>query len=149
MTTSASSTAARKSATGVLGEHGNLEVAEPENGHLQIGRNSPDALFARLNDWVGRNMISAAAPFGRLVGDMSWAGRLMSPTPLPELVGEEIAVTSWLRQYPQVVLCLYDLELFGGDLIIPMVKAHPKVWMAGSLIENPYYLRSSENGFRH
>jgi hypothetical protein len=132
----------------LLGEHGNLELTEPENGHLRDGRYSPDDLFVRLDDWVERTLTSGAAPFGRIAGDMSWASRLMSPTLVAELVGEEIAVTSWLRQYPQVILCFYDLELFGGDLIIPMVKAHPKVWMAGTLVENPYYLRSSENGFR-
>lgn len=133
----------------LLGEHDNLQVTEPENGHLRNGRYSPDDLFVRLDDWVGRTLVSGAAPFGRTAGDMSWASQLMSPTLLPELIGEEIAVTSWLREYPLVVLCLYDLELFGGDLIIPMVKAHPKVWMAGTLVENPYYLRSAENGVRH
>ncbi|TQS43481.1 MEDS domain-containing protein [Cryptosporangium phraense] len=131
-----------------LGGRGNLEIGEPEDGHLRDGRYSPEDLFERLDDWVARTLSSGAAPFGRTAGDMSWASRLMSPGLVPELVGEEIAVTRWLRQYPLVVLCLYDLDLFGGELIIPMVKAHPKVWMAGTLVENPYYLRSTESVVR-
>lgn len=50
------------------------------------------------------------------------------------------------EDFPQVILCFYDLDLFGGDLIIPMIKSHPKVWMAGTLVENPYYLSTTENG---
>ena len=27
------------------------------------------------------------------------------------------------------VPCLYDLDRFDGDVIVPIVRAHPKVWM--------------------
>ena len=56
------------------------------------------------------------------------------------LVAEEVSVTEFVLRYPLICLCLYDLDLFGGDLIIPMIKAHPKAWIEGTLVENPYHL---------
>ncbi|MFJ5215086.1 MEDS domain-containing protein [Streptomyces sp. NPDC088354] len=76
----------------------------------------------------------------RIAADMSWAHPLVRPDFVRELVEHETRATSWLRACPQVGLCMYDLELFGGDLIIPMVKAHPRVWLGGMVVENPYYL---------
>jgi hypothetical protein len=31
--------------------------------------------------------------------------------------------------------------MFGGELVVPAIRVHPKVWLAGMMIENPYYLR--------
>ncbi|GAA3395678.1 hypothetical protein GCM10020369_69630 [Cryptosporangium minutisporangium] len=131
-----------------LGDWSHLEIVEPENGHLRDGRYAPAELLLMLDEWADRNLQANGSPpsapssFGRIAADMSWAQALMSPVLVDQLVGEEVEVTQWLCRYPQVALCLYDLELFGGDLIIPMVRAHPKVWMAGTLIENPYYLKT-------
>jgi hypothetical protein len=41
-----------------------------------------------------------------------------------------------------VTACLYDLDRFDGDVIVPIVRAHPKVWMNGVVLTNPYYLES-------
>ena len=38
----------------------------------------------------------------------------------------------------------YHLELFGGNLIFPVMKVHPKVLFSGILLENPYYLDPDE-----
>ncbi|MFD3454930.1 MEDS domain-containing protein [Streptomyces sp. NPDC058691] len=76
----------------------------------------------------------------RIAADMSWAYPLVRPGFVRELVRYEMRATSWLRARPQVGVCMYDLELFGGDLVIPMVKAHPRVWLGGMVVENPYYL---------
>lgn len=71
---------------------------------------------------------------------MSWAYPLVRPGFVRELVEYETRATSWLRPCPQVGVCMYDLEFFGGDLIVPMAKAHPRVWLSGMAVENPYYL---------
>jgi hypothetical protein len=126
---------------------GDLVLTEPENGHLRDGEFAPDALFATLDGWSRRKLVTGDHPFGRIVGDMSWAAPRLSPALIDALLAEEVAVTAWGQEFPQVVLCLYDLDMFGGDLIIPMIKAHPKVWLAGTLVENPYYLSSAENGY--
>ncbi|VVJ19585.1 Uncharacterised protein [Amycolatopsis camponoti] len=124
---------------------GDLVVTEPDDGHLRDGEFAPDELFAMLDGWSRRRFGTGDHPFGRIVGDMSWAAPRLSPALIDALLAEEVAITAWGEKFPQVVLCFYDLDLFGGDLIIPMIKAHPKVWMAGTLVENPYYLSPPKN----
>ncbi|HEY0449612.1 MEDS domain-containing protein [Actinophytocola sp.] len=135
----------KETAWSLLGDKGDLELTEPETGHLRDGRFAPAELLESLETWATRKHVSTGRPFGRIAGDMSWAAPILTPALIDELVAEEVSVTGWMRRYPQITVCLYDLDLFGGDLIIPMIKAHPKVWMAGALTENPYYLTPEIN----
>lgn len=41
--------------------------------------------------------------------------------------------------YKQVMLCLYDLEQFGGSLIFDLLRTHSRLLLGGLLLENPYY----------
>jgi hypothetical protein len=119
-----------------LAHAGDLMLTEPASGHLRDGEFAPDALFTMLDGWSRRKLGTGAHPFGPR----------LNATLIDALLAEEAAVTAWGEDFPQVVLCFYDLDLFGGDLIVPMIKAHPKVWMAGTLVENPYYFSSTEDG---
>ena len=49
-----------------------------------------------------------------------------------------------LPLYPQVALCLYDLEHFGASLIFNLLRTHPILLLGGLLLENPYYLSPDE-----
>ncbi len=46
--------------------------------------------------------------------------------------------------YKQVVLCLYDLNQFGGALIFNLLKTHPTLLLGGLLLENPYFRTPDE-----
>ncbi|WP_146060246.1 MEDS domain-containing protein [Amycolatopsis sp. CA-128772] len=129
-----------------LAQAGDLMLTEPGCGHLRDGEFAPDALFAMLDGWARGKLGTGARPFGRIVGDMSWAAPRLSAALIDALLAEEVAVTAWGQDFPQVVLCFYDLDLFDGDLIIPMIQRHPKVWLAGTLVENPYYHSAAGNG---
>jgi hypothetical protein len=50
----------------------------------------------------------------------------------------------YLPLFPQVVVCLYDIDRFGGGIIIDLLKTHPRVLVGEVLIENPYYLTPDE-----
>jgi hypothetical protein len=52
----------------------------------------------------------------------------------------ESEVNQFVPRYPVVVLCLYDLDRFGGDLLIDVMKTHPKVLMGSTVLENLYYV---------
>jgi hypothetical protein len=43
-----------------------------------------------------------------------------------------------------VVLCLYDLDRFSGEVVVNVVKTHPQVLVQGILVENPYYIGPDE-----
>ena len=61
-----------------------------------------------------------------------------------ELLHLEAEMRHFLPLYPQVMLCLYDLERFGAELISSMIKLHPKVLVSGMIVENPLYLTPDE-----
>ena len=46
--------------------------------------------------------------------------------------------------YRQVMLCLYDLEQFGGTLIFDLLTTHSRLLLGGLLLENPYYKTPAE-----
>jgi hypothetical protein len=45
---------------------------------------------------------------------------------------------------PQINMCLYDLNRCGGELILDVLKTHPKAMLGGMIIDNPYYLDPDE-----
>jgi hypothetical protein len=55
-------------------------------------------------------------------------------------VSYEARVVRWTRAYRQVGVCLYDMDLFGGDVIVAMIMSNPKVWIEGVIVENPYFV---------
>ena len=46
--------------------------------------------------------------------------------------------------YRQVMVCLYDLEQFGGTLIFDLLRTHSRLLLGGMLLENPYYKTPDE-----
>jgi hypothetical protein len=41
-------------------------------------------------------------------------------------------------------MCLYDLDRFGGQILVDILKTHPKVLMGSTVLENLYYLEPDE-----
>jgi hypothetical protein len=41
---------------------------------------------------------------------------------------------------------MYDLDHFGGGVVVPMIRAHLRVWLSGLVIENPYHLEALSGG---
>jgi hypothetical protein len=116
-----------------------LQLAEPEGFYLRDGVFQPAELVESLHEWSRTTFVEHGAALARVAADMSWAGPLVGPEFVDELVRYEMTATEWARTYPQIVVCLYDLDVFGGDVVIPIIKSHPKIWMSGALVENPYY----------
>jgi hypothetical protein len=73
---------------------------------------------------------------------MSWATPLVAPDFVADLTRYESRFNLWAHRHPQVTACLYDLDQFGGEVIVPIVKVHPKVWVDGLVVTNRYYLDS-------
>jgi hypothetical protein len=73
---------------------------------------------------------------------MTWALRQMPG--VEELVGYESRLNRFLPRYPQVILCLYELDQFSGEVLVDVLKTHPKVLLGGMVLDNPYYLEPDE-----
>ncbi|MBL1097300.1 MEDS domain-containing protein [Streptomyces coffeae] len=122
------------------GPSGRLQIQVPQDGYLEDGAFDGDRMLRQMADWSAEMFRGCDGAVARLAADMSWAGPLLRPAFTRGLIRYEMRVAPWLRSYPQVGVCMYDLDVFGGDLIIPLVKAHAKIWVGGRLVENPYHL---------
>lgn len=118
----------------------NLQIMDPKESYLRDGTFDAERTLDLLYAWSDSMLPAGNDAFARLAADMSWAHPLVQSAFIHDLVRYEVNATRWLRSYPQVGMCMYNMELFSGDLIIPLVKAHPKVWLNGMVVENPYHL---------
>jgi DcmR-like sensory protein len=64
--------------------------------------------------------------------------------PMEELLTLESELNHYLPLYPQVIVCLYDLERFGSGLVVDLLKTHPRVLLGTNVLENPYWLSPDE-----
>ena len=37
-------------------------------------------------------------------------------------------------------MCLYNLDLFDGETVMYVLKTHPRIFVNGMIITNPYYV---------
>jgi hypothetical protein len=119
-----------------------LEVLDSESTYLAEGGFLPGRM---LEFWEGKARQaprSNGTGFTRNIGDMSWAHR--SPSAVGELIRYESELNRIMSRFPQVNLCLYDLTRCSGDLIMDVLRTHPKTLLGGMIIDNPYYLGPDE-----
>jgi hypothetical protein len=105
-------------------------------------RTRPFTTGGILDFW--KETLSAAAaegnyPFWRLTGEMPWALHDL-PDEREEFFRYEAELNRFAPQYPQAIVCLYDLGHFGGGILLDLLRTHPKLVVSGQLLENPYYL---------
>jgi hypothetical protein len=63
---------------------------------------------------------------------------------MDELMTLESAMNRFLPLFPQVVVCLYDIDRFGSGIVVDLLKTHPRMLIGGMLVENPYYTSPEE-----
>lgn len=61
-----------------------------------------------------------------------------------ELLHLESEMKHYLALYPQMILCLYDIDRFGGEIVSELIKLHSKVLIGGMIVENPLHLTLDE-----
>lgn len=121
------------------GPHSRLQVHEPEDRYQCDDVLDSETILAELDEWSRREGTPC-----RIAGDMGWVERsLRRLGQLDALFQHEVNAGGWVNRRPVYALCFYDLDVFGGDVIIPMVKAHPQIWMTGVLVDNPYHQQAA------
>jgi hypothetical protein len=73
----------------------------------------------------------------------AWSRRDVLPD-MNELLMLESEMNRYLPLYPQVIVCLYDIDRFGGGALMNLVMTHPRMLVGGVVIENPYLLTPDE-----
>ncbi len=119
---------------------GLLDVTVPSETYLRTGAFEPDYMLQVIDDWSRTTFGEREGQFARVIADMSWALPLVSASFIGDLSDYEARATHWARSYPQTCVCMYDLDRFEGNVIMAVIKAHPKVLMSGLVVENPYFI---------
>jgi DNA-binding CsgD family transcriptional regulator len=73
---------------------------------------------------------------------MSWV--LPGPPGWDDLFRYESALNLAVEQMPAILICLYDLQKFGADMLVEVLHTHPKVLLDRTVIDNPHYLDPTE-----
>ena len=108
---------------------------------LRSGGFSADEVIGAWKAAVSGAMYAAQFDLVRAV--QVWSGRDVLPG-MGELLMLESEMNRYLPLYPQVMVCLYDLNRFGGDAFMNLVMTHPRVLVNGAVIENPHFLTPDE-----
>jgi len=126
----------------VAGEGAAAEIWTPSESYLRDGDFRLPRMMSFWEERVGSAFERGEFEFVRSVGNMSWA--LDTKTEAHELVAYESELNRFLPRYPQVMLCLYDLDQFNGEVLIGILETHPLVLLAGMVMENPYYIEPDQ-----
>lgn len=118
---------------------GRLEVLDSDQTYFARGGFLPDEM---LKFWEGKSAAFAGSGVVRNIGDMSWAHR--DKPGVEKIALYESALNRVMGNVPQVNVCLYDLSRCSGELIVDVLKTHPKAMLGTMVIDNPYYIHPDE-----
>lgn len=119
-----------------------LDLLRSCDAYLSGGGFDKEAMIAFWDTSLSRGLADGRHHFARSCGEMSWS---LQPLPgVDSLVEYESELNRFLPRYPQVIMCLYDLDLFDGQVVVDLLRTHPKLLLCGSLLDNPYYLEPDE-----
>jgi hypothetical protein len=119
-----------------------LDVQRSSDTYLLDGHFSTQRMIEFWDTAVAEAVSGGGFQFARSVGEMTWSLRDLPG--VDELAAYESELNNFLPRYPQVILCMYDIDQFGGGIVVDMIKTHPKVLMGSVVLESPFYLTPEE-----
>ena len=119
-----------------------LDICSSKETYLRRGTFSTQEMLDFWDDSVGAALKEDGFPFVRSTGETTWTVKELPG--LYDFLTYEAELNRFLPRYPQVILCLYDLDHFGGQILVDILKTHPKVLMGGTVLENLHYLEPDE-----
>lgn len=119
-----------------------LGLFRSEDTYLRGGSFCPDTMLQFWDDSLRQGLAEGDFEFARSCGEMTWSLRQLPG--VEALVEYESELNRFLPRYPQVIMCLYDLDQFDGHVVVDLLRTHPKLLLCGSLLDNPYYLEPEE-----
>ncbi|MHC1559596.1 MEDS domain-containing protein [Actinomycetospora sp. C-140] len=126
-------------ALGADGGPGRLDARCSESTYLADGHFVIDRMIGFWETAVDRAIVDDGFTTVRSVGEMTWA--LSGKPGVEGLLTYESRLNLFLPRYPNIALCLYDLERFSdGEIVLEILRTHPAVLFGGQLLENPWYI---------
>jgi hypothetical protein len=119
-----------------------LDILSSKETYLRRGTFSTQEMLDYWDDSVGAAINKDGFPFVRSAGETTWT--LKELPGLHDFMTYEAELNRFVRRYPQVIMCLYDLDRFSGQNLVDILKTHPKVLMGGTVLENLHYMEPQE-----
>jgi MEDS: MEthanogen/methylotroph, DcmR Sensory domain len=119
-----------------------LDVMSSDDAYLRTGSFASEEMLAFWDAYASAALDEDRFSFIRIAGEAAWALRDQHTT--DELIRYESDLNRFTGRYPQAVLCLYDLTRFGGDILVDLMRTHPKLLLGGLVLDNPHYLSPDE-----
>jgi hypothetical protein len=121
---------------------GQLEVTGSVGIYLASGAFVKEDVLDFWERNVGQVLATGGYQFVRSAGEM--------PEPMRSALGGieafmdyEAELNQFTKRYPQqVLICMYDLDLFGGGIIVDLLRTHPRLLLGGLVLDNPHYQSS-------
>jgi len=118
-----------------------LELKKSAETYLRTGSFSAAEMIEYFEEFVSA-AVNDGYPFARVTGEAGWV--LDGPPGADEFIDYETQLNDFAPRYPQVIMCLYDLDRFGGGMIVDVLKTHKKLLLGGLVLDNPHYLSPDE-----
>ena len=116
---------------------GQLEVRPWQNAYLRGGHFEQDSMLELLDELLQSNA-AAGYPGTRILAHMEWA--LLDKPGVADLLEYETRANYVLVNYPDPVICAYDLSRFRASMAIEVMRTHPMAIIGGVLQENPFFV---------
>jgi hypothetical protein len=120
---------------------GQLEILGWDEVYLRAGSFSRSAMLSLLPVLL-KDGRTRGFPITRFIADMAWA--LNDSGALYQLLEYECRLNLALPKAGDIVICSYDLDKFGAEIVIDALRTHPIVLIGGIVQRNPFYVPPEE-----
>jgi hypothetical protein len=113
-----------------------LDGHDSRRGH-RPSADAAEPMVRLIEMWSRDTWEQTDYSFAHVVADVTWALPAGDPPTADSIACYEESATTWASCYQQTCVCLYDLDRFG-HVVLDVIKAHPRVWLHGVVLDNPY-----------
>jgi DNA-binding CsgD family transcriptional regulator len=112
-----------------------LDIERAREVHLRAGRFSADQTASFLTQCVSRALDGDFETL-RGVGEMSWLPRTQTAD---DCLSYELTIQRMVTRAPALFMCLYDLQRCSLEVLVAVLRTHPKVLLKDAVLVNPRY----------
>ena len=120
-----------------------FDVRPASEVYLQSGEFSVEHMTSVLSDNL-EQVVEQGSGLLRATGEMPWPGILSQPHGADDFFVYEAALNDVVDRKPALFMCMYDLQRFGLDMLVAVLKTHPVVLLDRTVLDNPHFPTRAE-----
>jgi hypothetical protein len=118
---------------------GQLEVIGSTGTYLSTGAFVKQDVLDFWERNLGQGLATGRYQFARAAGGMP-EGLRRVPGGIEAFMDYEAELNLFTKRHPQqVLICMYDLGLFGGGIIVDLLRTHSRLLLGGLVLDNPHF----------